>query len=120
MLEMPYQESADRVTDAIQPGRIAHDLRAIKRWTKHRGMADLAAQPASDAAIVDMRHGIGSQRIAAGLDRQGRAARQADAAMIPGTGVGIDAKTLPHDALAGLDCLGNLRPDPPLLVQHAF
>ena len=70
MLKKPYQESAQGAAHAVQPGWVRHDLRAVEGWAEHRGMADFAAQPASDAAIVDMRDGIGSQGIGAGLYRQ--------------------------------------------------
>ena len=54
------------------------------------------------------------------LERQRRAAGQANAGVIAGAGVLVDSKTLAHHALAILDALGKQRLFAPLLVEHAF
>ena len=53
-------------------------------------------------------------------DRERRATRETNAGMIARAGVGIDAETLAHDALAALDRRAHLRAHAPLLVEHAF
>jgi hypothetical protein len=83
-------------------------------------MTHLAAHAAADAAVLDMRDRILPQWIGIGLDRQRRAARQADAAMVAGAGVRIDAEPFAHDALAVLDRLGHQRLDAALAVELAF
>ena len=71
--------------------RVAHDLGAVERRAQHRGMRDLAAQAAADAAFDHRRHRIGAQRIGIGLHRQRRAARQPDAGMVAGADLVVDA-----------------------------
>ena len=77
-------------------------LRAIERRTQHRGVGHLAAHTAADAAVVDVRDRIGAQRVRVCLDRERRAAGEADAGVIAGAGIRIDAEALAHHALAGL------------------
>src|SRR5882762_4091998 len=68
-------------------------------------MRDFAADAATDAAVVDVRHRIAPQRIGIGLDRERGTAGEPNARMVAGTYVGIDAETLAHHPLALLDHL---------------
>ncbi len=105
---------------AIPPVRIADDLGAIERRTEHRGVRDLAAQPAADAALDHGRHRIAAQRIGIGLDRQRRAAGQPDAGMVAGADLVVDAEAHPHHALAALELLGILGAHAALARELAF
>ena len=78
--------------NAVPPIRIEDDLGLVKRRTQNFRVANLAAQPAADAAVVDMRDRIDLQRIGIGPDRQRRATREADAGMVAGAGVGVHAE----------------------------
>ena len=58
-------------------------------------------KPASHAVVVDVRDGIGAQRIFAGLERERGAARQAHAGMITRAYFRVDPETGAHHAFAG-------------------
>src|SRR6266516_1760557 len=83
-------------------------------------MRDLAAEAAADAGVDDLRDRLDAQWIGVRRNRQRRAARETDAGMIACAGVGIDAETFAHHAVAVLDGLVYQRADAALLVQHAF
>ena len=106
--------------DAIPPGRIADDLRAIERWTKHGGVGDLAAQTAADAALDHGCHRIAAQRIGIGLDRERGTAGEPDAGMVAGANLVIDAEAHPHHALAAFELIGILRAHAALARELAF
>ena len=76
---------------------------AIERRAEHRGVRDLAAQPAADARLDHARHRIGAQRIGARLHGERRAAGEAYAGMIAGADLVVDAELGAHDARAGLE-----------------
>ena len=116
----PITAVAHRRLEAVPAGRIGDQRGAVERRAQHRGVADLAAQPAADAGVDHLGDRLAPQRIGIGRDRQRRAAGEPDAGMIAGAGVGIDAEALAHHALAALRGLAQQRPDAALLVQHAF
>src|SRR5450631_3330692 len=94
---------AQRRAHAIPRVRILDHLAAVERGTQRRGMRILAAQPAPHAAIDDGRDRIDLQRVAALLQRQRRATRQANARMIAGARVLVDAVLDAHETLALLE-----------------
>src|SRR5437870_14937 len=65
-------------------------------------MRDLAAQPAADAAFDHGGDRIGTQWIGRRLHGERRATREADARVIAGADLVIDAEFRTHDALARL------------------
>src|SRR6186713_3663925 len=111
---------AAAMKDAIPPGRIANDLRAIERWTKHGGVGDLPAQTAADAALDHGCHRIAAQRIGVGLDRERGTAGEPDAGMVAGANLIIDAEAYPDHALAAFEHLGIFRSHAALARQLAF
>src|SRR5437868_8012851 len=66
----------------VPPRRVLDDFGAVERRAEHRGVRVLAAQAATDAAVDDRRHRIGTQRIRVVLDRERRAAGEANAGVI--------------------------------------
>ena len=91
---------AQRRHHAVPPGRIADQLGAVERRAQHGGMGDLAAQPAADAAVDHRGDGVAAQRVGIGLDGQRRAAGQADAGMVAGADILVDAVARAHHARA--------------------
>src|SRR5271154_6298752 len=82
---------------------IEQQLCPIEGGTEHRRVGDLAAHPAADAGVVDVRHRILPQRIRIRPDGERGTARQANAGMIARAGVGIDAEALAYHAGAARD-----------------
>ncbi len=91
---------------AVQQIRIAHKVGAIERRAQHRGMRDLAAQPAADAAFDHASDRIGTQGIGAGLHGKRGAAGEPDAGMVAGADLVVDTEAGLHHALAALELLG--------------
>src|ERR1700749_167729 len=83
-------------------------------------MRYLAAQSASRAAIENRRHWIFSQWILVGLDSERRASRQANAGMIAGAGIGINAEPFANHALPFLGHICHQRLYAALFVESAF
>ena len=52
------------VERALPGARIVHDARLVERRAEHRGVGDLAAEPAADAALVHVGHRVVAQRVA--------------------------------------------------------
>src|SRR5712692_10917302 len=75
----------------VPPGGVLDDFRAIERGAEHGGVRVLAAQPAAHAAVDHGGHRVGAQRVRIVFDGERGAARQADARMVPGAGVLVDA-----------------------------
>src|SRR5262249_52226554 len=80
---------------------VLHDLGAIKRRAKHRGVRVLAAQPAADAAVDHRRDRVAAQWVGVVLDGQRRATGEPDAGMVAGAGVLVDAVLHSHDPFSG-------------------
>src|SRR5438067_6993163 len=89
----------------VPPRGVLNDFRSIERRAEHRGVRVLAAQAAADAAVDHGGYRIGAQRIGIVFDGQRRTARQADARMVAGAGVLVDAVLDAHVALALLQLL---------------
>src|SRR6185437_2535653 len=66
-LTPPLEETNHRTAhlrqQPIPTRRVVNQLGPIKRWAQYRGVRDLAAYPAPDTAVIDMRDRIGPQRI---------------------------------------------------------
>ena len=92
----------------------------VERRAEHSGFGHLAAIAATDTGLIDRRYGIVTQQVRRLLQRKRWASRQADAGMIAGADILIDAELLADDALSRLDCLVDQRSDATLLVQHAL
>ena len=86
--------------EAVPAGRVVEQLRPVERRTQHRRVSHLAADPAADTTVVDVRDRIGAQRVGVVLHRQRRAAGQADTGVIAGARIRVDAEALAHHALA--------------------
>ena len=112
--------SAAGGASAGRASRVAHDLGAIERRAQHRGMRDLTAQAAADAALHDGCNRIGAQRIGRGLHGERRAARQPDAGMVAGADLVVDAVAGARHALAALEFLGVLGAHAALARELAF
>src|SRR5262249_23620632 len=106
-LAAPLQEADERAAqrrqDAVTPGGIVNELRAVERRTEHGRVRHLATHPTADAGVIDMRDRVAPQRVGVGAHREGRTPREADARVIARAGVRIDAEALAHHALPGLD-----------------
>ncbi len=83
-------------------------------------MRNFAAVAATDATVVDKRNCLSLERIRVGFNRQRRASTQANAGMIAGAGIFVDAKSIGKHSFAIVDGLRKKRFLPALLVQHAF
>src|SRR5690625_5243446 len=83
-------------------------------------MGHFTAQATADAAVQYLGYRIHAQRIGIRLDRQRRAARQANARMVAGTGILIDTEAVTHHAFAFLDLAAENRLFAALPVQHAL
>src|SRR5690625_1254704 len=108
------------VHELVQTGRIIDDFGTIERGAKYRRMRDFATQTTAHTAIDHRSHRIATQRIRVFLDRQGRATGQANARVVPGTGVRIDPIALAHYPLPLGQLLAGLAPLAPLQVKHAL
>src|SRR5688572_988365 len=75
----------------VPPGRVLDHFRAIEGRAEHRRVGVLAAQPATDAAVDYRGHRVAAQRIGVVFDGERRAPRQADAGVVSGAGVFVDA-----------------------------
>ena len=62
-------------------------------------MAYLAAHAATHTAVLHMRHRVLSQGVGVRTDRERRASRQPDAAMVAGACVRVDAEAFAHHPL---------------------
>ena len=106
--------------EAVQGVRVVDDQGPVERRAEHRRVRDLAAKPAADAGIDHLGDRLAPQRVRVRRDGERRAAREADAGMVAGAGVGIDPEALADDALAGFHRLRRQRALAALAVQHAF
>ena len=94
--------AAQRGHEAVPAGRIVDDVGAIEGRAEHRRLRHLAAIAAADAALVDRRDRIVPQRIVGLLHRERRAAGEADAGVVAGADVLVDAEALAHHARSAL------------------
>src|SRR5262249_42212038 len=100
--------------------RILNDIDLRERGTQLRRMRDLAAQTTADAVVVDMGHGIGTQRVLIGFERERWTAREPDARVVASAQLGVDPKARAHHALTGVEEPGQPRPDAALTRQLTF
>src|SRR6185437_11854709 len=104
--------------EALEAGRIVHDLGAVERRAQHGSLGDLAAIAAANAAIVDRRHRIVLQGVRGWLDGERGATGQTDAGVVAGADILVDAVALAHHASAALHRLGEQRLLTPLAIEH--
>ncbi len=97
-----------------------HDVGAIERGAQDGGVRHLPAVAAADAALVDGGDGIFLQGIVGVLHAERRASRKANAGVVAGAHVLVDAEARLHHALPRLDRLLHQGALAPLAVQHAF
>src|SRR3546814_7286794 len=69
---------AQPVAKALPATGVGDDRGAVETRAEHRGVTDLSAQAAADAAVFDMRDRVLAQRVGIGLDGKRRAAREAE------------------------------------------
>ena len=100
--------------------RVVDDVGAVEAGAQDGGVGDLAAVAAADAGLVDAGHRVVAQRVVKTFEGQRGAAGQADAGVIAGADVLIDAKARGRDATALFDRLRAQWFFAPLFVQHAF
>ena len=83
-------------------------------------MGVLAAEPASDAAVEHRGDRVLAHRIRVRADRERGAAGNADARVIAGAGLRVDAEAFADDALALLHAPGDERLLAPRPIQRAL
>src|SRR5450631_1381123 len=105
---------------AIPQVRILDHFAAIERRTQRGCVRVLAAQPATNAALDDRRDRVDFQRIAAFFQRQRWTTRKANARVVAGTRVLVDAILDADHALAVPEQARAPRLDPPLAFELAF
>ena len=76
---------------------------AVERGTKDGGVGDLTTVAAADAALVDGCDGVIAQGVVEAFQRQRGAAGQADAGVVAGADVLVDAEAGGLDPAALLD-----------------
>src|SRR6266436_8520364 len=113
----PPAESLER---SLTPGGVVHHARLVEGRAEDGGVSDLAAEPATDARLVHVRHRVFSERIAAFFQREGRAAVEAHAGLVAGADVGVHAEPRRLDAPARFEPGGGLRLDAPLAFELAL
>src|SRR4051812_34752086 len=114
------QHALESGNHPVHEARVLHHLGAVEGGAQDRGVRVLAAQPAADAAVDHRRDRVAAQWIGVVLDRQRRAARQADARVVAGARVLVDAVLDAHHARAGGDFLRDHGPELALLLQLAL
>src|SRR5437773_10366 len=112
--------STDFVKEFVPPGGVLNDFGAVERRAEHRRVRVLAAKAAADAAVDHRRHRVAAQRVGVVLDGEGRAAGEADAGVIAGAGVLVDAVFDADVPLAFRQFLGYLRTELALPFQLAL
>ena len=83
-------------------------------------MRNFTAVAATDATVINKRNCLSLKWIRIGFNSQRRASTQANAGMIAGAGVFVDAKSIGKHSFAIVDGLCKKRFLPALLVQHAL
>src|SRR5262249_15985616 len=106
--------------EAVPSCRVEDHVCPVERGTQHRGLGNLAAVSATDAAIVDRGYRIILEGVIDMLERKRWTAGQTDAGLASRTNVVVHAESFLDRALAGIDEPGELRPYATLFVQHAF
>src|SRR3972149_4354850 len=118
------QPSDDRPAQTIEqpvPGAgVLNNLGAKERRAQNRGMRDFAAQPASHAAVVDVRDRVHLERVGCRLHGQRGTARKPDAGVASRAGVLVPADAGAHHALPRAEEPGEDRPDGALALQLAL
>src|SRR5579862_9969588 len=105
---------------ALESRRVRHESGPVERRAQDCGVGDLAAQTASHTAIDDRCDRIRAERVWVVLDGEGWAAGEANAGVVAGAGIGVDAEALSDHAAARLRELRQLGLDAALLVQLTF
>src|SRR5438034_9517723 len=116
-VDHPPAESLER---SLTPAGVVHHARLVERRAEDGRVSDLAAEPATDARLVHVRHRIFPKRIAAFFQREGRAAVEAHAGLVAGADVGVHTEPRRLDAPARLEPGGGLRLDAPLALELAL
>ena len=112
--------AAELGLELVPPACVLHDLGAEERGAQHGRVRHFTAQAAADAVVVDMRHRVHLERVGRILDCERRAAGEADAGVVTGAGVFIDAVAHAHHAFAALQLGGVDRLLAALLLKHAL
>src|SRR6185436_4301980 len=94
--------------------------RLVERRAENGGMGDLAAEPAADAALVDVGHGVVAQWVRIVLERQRWATVEAHARLVARAHVGVHAEARRLDARARLELGGHLRLHAALALELAL
>ena len=101
-LQHPHAPRRARPPASARATRVADHLGAIEARAQRGGMRVGAAQAAADAAVDHGGHRVDLQRIGVVLQRQGRAARQADAGVVAVAHLVVDAVLDAHHTFAAL------------------
>ena len=106
---------------ALPPARIVHHVGAVEGRAQHGGVRDLAAIAAADAGLSIAATGSSRSGSSGSLHRQRRAAGQADAGVVAGADVLIDAEArLRRTRSPRLTAAAKQRLLAALPVEHAF
>ncbi len=117
----PAHHCAPPAIHPLFPSRgVAHPFGPVERRAQHGSIGDLAAVAAGHAAIVHMGHRVGLERVAAVLERERRAARQAHAGVVATAHGCVHTEFFLDHTFTPLDRRRNLRLHAALLVEHAF
>src|SRR5690606_4916181 len=115
------QPAREPVAQPIEAARVLDDLDALEARAQGCGVGIFAAQAAADALLrIDPGDRVGAQRIAGVAHAEGRTAGDADAGMVAGADVLVDAVTHPQHPLAGGEPTCLLWPGPALALELAF
>src|SRR6266545_4644457 len=115
--DRPPAESLER---PLTPAGVVHHARFVEGRAEDGRVRDLAAEPAADARLVHVRHRVVAQGVAAVLEREGRAAVQTHAGLVPRADIGVHAEAWRLHAPARLEPGGRLRLDAPLALELAL
>src|SRR5690606_6389734 len=99
-LQAPGDAGAAPRQAAASAGRVGDDVGAVEGRAEDRRIGDLAAIAAADTGIVDRRHRIVAERIVELLHGERRAAGEADAGVVAGADILVDAEARTDDALS--------------------
>src|SRR6202162_5908136 len=83
---------AEGLEPPLAPAGVVHHARLVERRGEDGRVRHLATEPAADAGLVHVRHGVVAQRVAALLERQGRTTVEAHAGLVPRANIGVHAE----------------------------